>query len=418
VSAGEESGVDHLRRRAEQAIASEQGRRVIIPLLERLVSLAPDGSPASLFAHRHLAEYRVEEHPWRALLSLRKVIVATPDDDVVHALMGLAQALLSNFRAAIEAYKRALAISPRNPWYHHNLGHLLDVALDRPDQALKHLELAHKATAPNDHEIAASLAHCLARLGKLAEARTLAATAAAASPKNADHKKLLDWIERGAPEEPKTASTGTKPGAVASASQLAGSATTTSNGSVSAPSSGSSSMSSGGSQSQSSGGQLAGMAPTHQLTSLSSGGGGQAAAQASATAPAPAQPTSAIATTSIPSARAAKGPESDAAMDAGDPVLPIIKDTMREGGFTREHVARARRLWVDYRSARGSWELLKPDVCAAALEYAIARLHGLDGVTRASVARRYGVSASAIADRFDDMQVVLTLRPADERYFS
>ena len=48
--------------------------------------------------------------------------------------------------------------------------------------------------------------------------------------------------------------------------------------------------------------------------------------------------------------------------------------------------------------AIGSWELLKPDVCAAALEYAIARLHGLDGVTRASVARRYGVSASAIAE--------------------
>lgn len=405
--------MEHLRRRAEQAIASEQGRRVIIPLLERLVSVAPDGSPANLFAHRHLAEYRVEEHPWRALLSLRKVVAATPDDDVVHALMGLAQALLSNFRAAIEAYKRALAISPRNPWYHHNLGHLLDVALDRPDQALKHLELAHKATAPNDHEIAASLAHCLARLGKLSEARTLAATASAASPKNADHRKLLDWIERGAPEEPKVPPTSTKPGAATGASQLAGSpggAASTSNGSTSAAST------------QSSSGQLAGMAPTLQLTSISSGtlssggGGGQATAQA--TAPTPAQPTSAIATTSIPSARAAKGPESDAAMDAGDPVLPIIKDTMREGGFTREHVARARRLWVDYRSARGSWELLKPDVCAAALEYAIARLHGLDGVTRASVARRYGVSASAIADRFDDMQVVLALRPADSRYFS
>ena len=91
---------------------------------------------------------------------------------------------------------------------------------------------------------------------------------------------------------------------------------------------------------------------------------------------------------------------------------------MREGGFTREHVARARRLWTDYRQTRGSWELLKPDVCAAALEYAIARLHGLDGVTRASVARRYGVSASAIADRFDDMQVVLALRPADPRYYT
>ena len=414
--------MEHLRRRAEQAIAADQGRRVIIPLLERLIALAPDGTPANLFAHRHLAEYRVEEHPWRALLSLRKVVIASPDDDVVHALMGLAQALLSNFRAAIEAYKRALAISPRNPWYHHNLGHLLDVALDRPEQALKHLELAHKATAPNDFEIAASLAHCLARLGRLAEARTLAAAASAAGPKNADHKKLLDWIERGAPEETKSPGGNVKPGAATGATQLAHAgtqspATTTSNGSTVSPGSSSAGASSAGTGASSQGGgQLAGMGSPHLLTSVSSGGGSHAAAQASA--PSQAQPTSAIATTSIPSARAAKGLESDAAIDATDPVLPIIGDAMREGGFTREHVARARRLWVDYRSARGSWELLKPDVCAAALEYAIARLHGLDGVTRASVARRYGVSASAIADRFDDIQVVLALRPSDERYFS
>ena len=87
---------------------------------------------------------------------------------------------------------------------------------------------------------------------------------------------------------------------------------------------------------------------------------------------------------------------------------------MRDGGFTPEHVARARRLWIDYReSARRA---SKPDVCAAAIEYAIARLHGLDGVTRASVARRYGVSARAVSDRFDDIQVVLALKPDDPRY--
>ena len=77
-----------------------QGRRVVEPLLERIVSLAPDGSDASVFAHRHLAEYRIEDHPWRALLHLRKVVGAHPDDDVVHALMGLSHALLANFRSA------------------------------------------------------------------------------------------------------------------------------------------------------------------------------------------------------------------------------------------------------------------------------------------------------------------------------
>lgn len=400
----EESGVDHLRRRAEQAIASDQGRRVIVPLLERLVTVAPEGSPASLYAHRHLAEYRVEEHPWRALLSLRKVVAVQPDDDVVHALMGLAQALLSNFRAAVEAYRRALAIAPRNPWYHHNLGHLLDVALERPEQALRHLEIAHKATAPNDPEIAASLAHCLARLGKLEAARALAAGAATAAPRSADHKRLLEWIDRGAPAETKMAPTPSRPPASAPTSAP----TQTQSGQTSSPSGSGSSGSSTPTLS------VVGPASTPSVSSAVGGAAVQAAAQAQVGAPQPApQPVQ-----SIPSARAARASADLEAVDASDPVLPIIGDAMREGGFTREHVARARRLWADYRETRGSWELLKPDVCAAALEYAIARLHGLDGVTRASVARRYGVSASAIADRFDDMQVVLALRPADPRYYT
>ncbi|MFO0680917.1 MAG: tetratricopeptide repeat protein [Sandaracinus sp.] len=408
----EESGVDQLRRRAEQAIASEQGRRVIVPLLERLVTVAPEGSPASLFAHRHLAEYRVEEHPWRALLSLRKVAAAQPDDDVVHALMGLAQALLSNFRAAIEAYRRALAIAPRNPWYHHNLGHLLDVALDRPDQALKHLELAHKATAPNDPEIAASLAHCLARLGKLEQARVLAAGAVAAAPRSADHKRLLEWIDQGAPAEAKVAPTPSRAPTGGSTPVAAPTpSTTTSTGQTSAASSAgavpASPMLSVVHTSSVNGGTVG---PVSGVGAAASGMA-QVAAQVGVPAPAP-QPVP-----SIPGARAARKQDLEA-IDPNDPVLPIIADAMREGGFTREHVARARRLWTDYRQTRGSWELLKPDVCAAALEYAIARLHGLDGVTRASVARRYGVSASAIADRFDDMQVVLALRPADPRYYT
>nr|MDQ3037989.1 tetratricopeptide repeat protein [Myxococcota bacterium] len=197
----EESAVERLRKQAERAIAAAQGRRTVEPLLERIISLAPDGSEASVFAHRHLAEYRIEDHPWRALLHLRKVAVVQPDDDVVHALMGLSHALLANFRAAVGAYRRAIALAQRNPWYHHNLGHLLDVALDQPGAALRHLELAHRAAHPPEHEIGASLAHCLARLGRIDEARELATAAVAAEPRNREHKQLLAWVERGAPEE-------------------------------------------------------------------------------------------------------------------------------------------------------------------------------------------------------------------------
>src|SRR6185369_12273848 len=64
--------------------------------------------------------------------------------------------------------------------------------------ALRHLRLAHELESRED-EITASLAHCLARLGQLAEARTLAAEAVRAAPGNRDHRALLEWVERGAP---------------------------------------------------------------------------------------------------------------------------------------------------------------------------------------------------------------------------
>src|SRR5688572_26028832 len=117
----EPGGLDRLRRQAENALRRERSRWEIEPLLERLATEAPEGTEHWSFAHRQLAELRLEQHPWQSALHLRKVVGHTPDDDVVHALMGLCQALLGNFHAAVSAYRRALAIAPRNPWYHHNL---------------------------------------------------------------------------------------------------------------------------------------------------------------------------------------------------------------------------------------------------------------------------------------------------------
>ncbi|WP_236605578.1 tetratricopeptide repeat protein [Sandaracinus amylolyticus] len=396
----EESAVERLRKQAERAIAAAQGRRVVEPLLERIVSLAPDGSDASVFAHRHLAEYRIEDHPWRALLHLRKVVGAHPDDDVVHALMGLSHALLANFRSAVSSYRRALALAPRNPWYHHNLGHLLDVALDQPATALRHLEFAHRAANPPEHEIAASLAHCLARLGRIDDARETATVAVQGEPRNREHKQLLAWIERGAPEEegdPRTRR--------ASPEQ----------------------------QQRARGASPARNASPGRSASTSSRPPREVDARREVESRSEAR---AERRTPRPTGERTRGGESRARTEPGvrvrgddeDAVLPILERVMRDGGFTPEHVARARRLWVDYRETRGSREgrasrreeraprAPKPDVCAAAIEYAIARLHGLDGVTRASVARRYGVSARAVSERFDDIQVVLALKPDDPRY--
>ena len=193
-----ETSVDTLRRRAEAALERDERGNDAEKLLERLARLANEESEHAVFAHRHLAELLLERHPWRAALHLRKVLAISPDDDVPHALMGLCQALLGNYQAAIAAYQRALDHAPRTPWYHHNLGHLLDVALELPESALSHLELAHQIE-PDHDEIAASYAHCLARVGQLDGALTLARIAFQLAPRNRDHARLVSWIERGAP---------------------------------------------------------------------------------------------------------------------------------------------------------------------------------------------------------------------------
>ena len=173
--------LDVLRTRAEDAIRRGKPTSEVRPLLERILAISSSASDDALFAHRHLAELLIEEHPWVAALHLRQVAVYVDDDDVVHALMGLCQALLGNFQSAVSAYRKALKLAPRNPWYHHNLGHLLDVALSRPEVAEEHLRLAHRME-PEEHEITASLAHCLGRLGTLDEARMLADDAVRAAP--------------------------------------------------------------------------------------------------------------------------------------------------------------------------------------------------------------------------------------------
>ena len=110
-----------------------------------------------LFAHRQLAELRLEQSPWRRGAASAQVDPRRAQRTTACiALMGLCQAMLGNFRAAISAYRRAIDLAPRNPWYHHNLGHLLDVGLGKCDAALKHLRLAHELEGRED-EITASL---------------------------------------------------------------------------------------------------------------------------------------------------------------------------------------------------------------------------------------------------------------------
>lgn len=128
--------LSRLRERAERALASGRRGGDVLTVLETMTREAPDGSAHALFAHRHLAELQLSGSPWRAALHLRRLVQAGAADDSAHALMGLSQALLGNYRMAVAAYRRAIKLAPRNPWYHHNLGHLLDVGLSDSVAAL------------------------------------------------------------------------------------------------------------------------------------------------------------------------------------------------------------------------------------------------------------------------------------------
>ena len=188
-----------LRSQIEWTLARAVDPSDVLPMLHRLSRLADDGSDESLFAHLHLAELLVERDPWRAALFARRVLAHRPDDDRGWATLALCQTLLGNYKFAVSAYHHALTSAPKNPWYAHNLGHLLDVALGRATDAIGWLKRAY-ASAAYSGEVAASYAHALARVGRLAEARRVLGRA---MKRNASREPsaLLKWLEQGAPAD-------------------------------------------------------------------------------------------------------------------------------------------------------------------------------------------------------------------------
>lgn len=201
---GAESGndIDTLRKNVEWALRNSPEASEVLPLLVKLARSAEPESEAWLLAHRHIAEIAVDRDPWRAALFARRVVRVDADDDGAWSVLGLAQTLLGNYRAAATAYRRAIAIAPENPWYAHNLGHLLDVALDQTAEALVWLAGAHKRE-PNENEIAASYAHALARSGKLAVAKKMFRSAVTRGATK-EQLALWRWLDEGVKRPRKT----------------------------------------------------------------------------------------------------------------------------------------------------------------------------------------------------------------------
>jgi len=188
-----------LRRQIEWTLARAVDPSDVLPMLHRLVRLAVDGSDENLFAHLHLAELLVERDPWRAALYAKRVLAHRPDDDRGWATLALCQTLLGNYRFAVSAYHHALTSAPKNPWYAHNLGHLLDVALGQAKDAVGWLKRAYQSAAYSG-EVAASYAHALARVGRIAEARKVLARAMKRTASR-EHTAMLRWLDQGAPAD-------------------------------------------------------------------------------------------------------------------------------------------------------------------------------------------------------------------------
>ncbi len=153
------------------ALGAGLGPRDLIPMLEHLVRVTQASSSEGLFARQQLSELLLERAPWRAA-RLSKEVLQHEDDHPAWAVLGLAHTLLGNYPSAARAFRAALARSPGSASYHHNLGHVLDVALGRPARALPALQRASQL-APKDVEIAASYAHALVRVGRSTDARRL-----------------------------------------------------------------------------------------------------------------------------------------------------------------------------------------------------------------------------------------------------
>jgi len=159
----------------EWAMSKQFAARDLVPMLENLVRAAPSASEASYFAKLRLSELIVGDAPFRAARLARDVL-ASGESDRAWAVLGLAHTMLGHYRSAAKAYRRALVLAPECGVYEHNLGHVLDVALNRPRDALAHLERAHR-DLPGECEIASSYAHALLRSGQLEKARELLETA-------------------------------------------------------------------------------------------------------------------------------------------------------------------------------------------------------------------------------------------------
>jgi Flp pilus assembly protein TadD len=167
-------------------------------MLKRLIASTAPGSPEQSFAKLELSELIVGDEPFRAA-RLALDVIKEGADPRAFGVLGIAHSLLGHFRAARKAYERAVELEPEHPAYRHNLGHLLDIAFDRPREALRHLAAARRAR-PSEPAIVTSEAHALTRAGQAARAVQLLVRALAWPAAEAE-ARVQSWLS--APSVPR-----------------------------------------------------------------------------------------------------------------------------------------------------------------------------------------------------------------------
>jgi tetratricopeptide (TPR) repeat protein len=350
-----------LRRQIEWTLARAVSPSDVLPMLHRLARIADEGSDESLFANVHLAELLVERDPWRAAIHARRVLVHRPADDRVWATIALCQTLLGNYKFAVSAYHHALSNAPKNPWYAHNLGHLLDVALGRAADALPWLERAYRGAGSTSGELASSYAHALARTGRLADARGVLSRAMKRTSSR-EHAALLKWLDQGAPADKDH--------------------------------------------------PLPRPAPVHTLAPPPEGASGAASSDTlrrirSKAGHAP-----------VSSRRSPQLAELDGVLARGLASLPLdAKQRLRAKSLARDamtHLMRSARAAGSSRSAAPRTATAIQAV-AAAVAYAIVYVDHVP-LTQSEVAACFRVSVASLRGRFGELRAHLDLTPGDERY--
>ena len=351
-----------LRRQIEWTLARAIDPADVLPMLHRLSRVADEGSDESLFALLHLAELLVERDPWRAALFARRLLAHRPDDDRAWATLAFCQTLLGHYRYAASAYHRALSTAPKNPWYAHNLGHLLDVALNRATDAVGWLKRAYDS-ASYSGEVASSYAHALARVGELAEARKVLTRAMKRSASR-EHAALLKWLELGAPAD-KDHPVPRPP-------------------------------------------------PAHAIAGRPHEAKEKPVRRGRAPRARDKRPLDPAATPTPPPNRTSVALELDAVLGRGLASLPL--DSRQRA--RAKALARDAATYVDeFSSARGSSAVPSVDAIAAAVAYAIVYVDHVP-LTQSEVAACFRVGVASLRARFGQLRAHLDITPGDARYAS